>query len=383
MAASDSADSGPPPAGVPAGVSGWDQLHWRLFRRFFQLGLKLPETMLSALAGPSMAKPGLPALDVRARFHAWFVTRFRSPAGSEPSDRRLPSLLSLALLDGEPPETVTCTDILVAGPAGPLPSRLYRPASAPAPRAPILVYFHFGGCVLGDLDTCHTACAIIAEKAGCLVLSVSYRLAPEHRFPAALDDAIAAFRWTRDSALSLGGDPQRIAIGGDSAGGYLAAAASLSLRDQGEPMPCLQVLIYPVLEMDRRAMPPTVFDDNYPLTRDDMIWFSDLYMRDGRDAEDPRCSPARAASLYGLPPTLLVQAGHDLLFDEGEAFGERLAGEGVPLSRLAYPTLPHAFTAMAGGLPGARRALEDIAFEVSAAFATAKPQPAHSGKVPS
>lgn len=376
MVASDNA------AGAPAlTVEGWDRLGWRLFRRLFQLGLRLPEPILSRLAGPPGVAPGIPPLDARARFHAWFVTRFRSPTGDEPWERRLPSLLSLALLDGRPPATVTCTQTTVAGPAGPLPSRLYRPASAPAHKAPILVYFHFGGCVLGDLDTCHTACATIADKAGCLVLSVAYRLAPEHRFPAALDDAVAAFRWARTCAHSLGGDPQRIALGGDSAGGYLAAAASLSLRDLGEPLPCLQVLIYPVLEMDRRAMPPTVFDDNYPLTRDDMIWFSDLYMHDAGDARDPRCSPARADSLCGLPPTLLVQAGHDLLYAEGEAFGRRLAGEGVALTRLAYPTLPHAFTAMAGGLPGARLALGEIAGEIAAGFARAKPQPAHPGKV--
>lgn len=379
MAVSDSADPDKP----SPESSGWDRLSWRLFRRLFQLGLNLPERLLSRLAGPSMIKPGLPDLDVRARFHAWFVTRFRSAAGSEPSDRRLPSPLSLALLDGQPPATVTCTDTLVPGPAGPLPSRLYRPASAPAQEAPILVYFHFGGCVLGDLDTCHTACAVIAEKAGCLVLSVAYRLAPEHRFPAALDDAIAAFHWARNSASSLGGDPQRVAIGGDSAGGYLAAAASLSLRDMGEPLPCLQVLIYPVLEMDRRTMPPTLFDNNYPLTRDDMIWFSDLYMRDASDAADPRCSPARANSLHGLPQTLLVQAGHDLLYAEGEAFGERLMSEGVPTARLAYPTLPHAFTAMAGGLPRAREALKEIATEIAAAFAAAKLKSAPSAKVPS
>ncbi|MBN9271327.1 MAG: alpha/beta hydrolase, partial [Mesorhizobium sp.] len=182
-------DAGNPPQARP---TGWEQPSWRIFRRLFRLALSLPEPVLSGLAGRSMLKPGIPALDVRARFHAWFVTRFGRSNGDAPADKRLPSLLSLALLDARPPASVTCRPTTVASPAGPLPARLYRPASAPARNAPILIYFHFGGCVLGDLDTCDTACALIAEKAGCLVLSVAYRLAPEHRFPAAVDDALAS-----------------------------------------------------------------------------------------------------------------------------------------------------------------------------------------------
>jgi len=359
-------DAGNPPQARP---TGWEQPSWRIFRRLFRLALSLPEPVLSGLAGRSMLKPGIPALDVRARFHAWFVTRFGRSNGDAPADKRLPSLLSLALLDARPPASVTCRPTTVASPAGPLPARLYRPASAPARNAPILIYFHFGGCVLGDLDTCDTACALIAEKAGCLVLSVAYRLAPEHRFPAAVDDALASFRWVQANAGHIGADPSLIAIGGDSAGGYLAAAASLCLRDQKAALPFLQVLIYPVLEMDRRDMPPTPFDHNYPLTREDMIWFSDLYMNDIGDAADPRCSVARADRLAGLPPTLLVQAGHDLLHAEGAAFALRLEQEAVPLLRLDYPTLPHAFTAMSGGLPKARAALIEIARTLAASFA--------------
>lgn len=359
--------------------TGWNKLSWRLFRRLFRLVLSLPDPILSWLAGQSVVRPGMPALDARARFHARVVTQFRKTTLAGLPSRRRPALLSLTLLEGHPTPKVTWTDVYVAGPAGPLPSRLYRPTSASSERAPILVYFHFGGCVLGDLDTCHTACALIAKEADCLVLSVGYRLAPEHRFPAAVDDALAAFRWVRACSKDIGADPERIAIGGDSAGGYLAAAASLCLRDQREVMPFLQLLIYPVLEMDRRTMPPTLFDQNYALSRDDMIWFAELYMRDAGDAEDPRCSVARAVRLSGLPPTLLVQAGHDLLFDEGEAFGQRLVDEQVPLVRLCYPTLPHAFTAMSGGLPKARAALTEIAHTLGLAFAARKLIASYSG----
>ncbi len=353
----------------PAGRVGWSRLDWRIFRRLYQLALRLPAPLLAACSRPPPSPEGVAPIDARAHFHAWFVRRVRKPVAVLPEAQRRPALFSIALLEGPRRPGVECTDLTIAGAGGRLPVRLYRPQSAPAHAAPVLVYLHFGGCVLGNLETCDTACSVIAERAGCLVLSVDYRLAPEHRFPAALEDSLSALCWVRQEANRLGADPDRVAIGGDSAGGYLAAAASLSLRDAGEALPFAQVLIYPVLEMDRRAMPPTPFDNSYPLSRDDMIWFSDLYMRDARDAEDPRCSVARAATLAGLPPTLLVQAGHDLLFAEGASFAERLASEGVELFKLVYPSLPHAFTAMSGGVPDAEAALIEIADLLASVFA--------------
>ncbi|WP_177228004.1 alpha/beta hydrolase [Hyphomicrobium facile] len=258
-----------------------------------------------------------------------------------------------------------------------LPARLYRPNSAMAADAPLLIYLHFGGCVLGDLDTCHTACSLIAEHSGCLVLSVGYRLAPEHRFPAAVEDVLTAFHWVRSTAHRIGADPTRVAIGGDSAGAYLAIAASLCLRDQQQPMPCLQLLIYPVVDMDRRAMPVTPHDGNYPLSREDMIWFADQYIRAPIDVDDPRCSVGRAKSLSDLPPTIMVHAGNDLLLSEGIALAQRLAREGNPVTTLDYPALPHAFTAMSGGVPRAREALIEIASTIAAHLKTS----AHEGRI--
>lgn len=352
---------------------GWRKPGWRLFRRLFQLALQLPEPVLDALSGRDRQTSGIAPLDARAAFHAWFVTRFRRPAtpGAAPPgpvEARQPALLSLALLDGPPLRSVHCAEFTIPGHGGQIAVRSYRPRSLPATPAPVLIYLHFGGCVIGDLDTCHTACTLIADRAGCLVLSVDYRLAPEHRFPAALDDTVATFRWARSHAATIGGDPQRVAVGGDSAGGYLAAAASLLLRQAGEPPPYLQLLIYPVLEMDRRSMPPTAFDDDYPLSRADMVWFSDLYMRDATDAADPLCSVRRATSLADMPPTILAGAGHDLLHDEGIAFAQRLSEAGVPVTRLDFPALPHAFTAMSGGMPAARAAILAIADAVGSAF---------------
>lgn len=358
---------------VAAPPLGWRKPRWRLFRRLFQLALRLPEPVLDAFSGRETKACAIAPLDARAAFHAWFVTKFRrptAPGAAAPGavEARQPALLSLALLDGPPLRSVHCADFTIPGHGGPIAVRSYRPRSLPAPPAPVLIYLHFGGCVIGDLETCHTACTLIADRAGCLVLSVDYRLAPEHRFPAALEDTVATLRWARSHAATIGGDANRVAIGGDSAGGYLAAATSLLLHEAGEPPPCLQLLVYPVLEMDRRSMPSTPFDDDYPLSRADMIWFSDLYMRDASDASDPLCSIRRATSVAEMPPTILAGAGHDLLHDEGIAFAQRLSEVGVPVTRLDFPALPHAFTAMSGGLPAARTAILDIADAVGRAF---------------
>ncbi|MBY0562391.1 MAG: alpha/beta hydrolase [Hyphomicrobium sp.] len=308
----------------------------------------------------------MPGIDPRAGMHAWLVKRFSRPSGDTVEDRRRPAFLSLSLLEAQASTSVSVSNLEIEGPVTTVPARLYRPKGATRSNVPLLIYLHFGGCVLGDLDTCHTACSIISERSGCLVLSVAYRLAPEHRFPAALEDTLAAFRWVRANAQSIGADPNRVAVGGDSAGGYLALAASLSLRDQQQDMPCLQLLIYPVVDMDRRAMPITPFDRNYPLSRSDMIWFAEQYMRSPGDADDPRCSVGRAKSLSGLPPTIMVHAGNDLLLAEGLALSDRLAREGNHVTTLNYPSLPHAFTAMSGGVPRAREALVEIANTLSA-----------------
>lgn len=304
--------------------------------------------------------PGRTAPDARALFHAWVVRRFGAPAARDPVELRKPRLLSLKLLDGRPTRMRECFDILIPAPAHPLRTRLYVPETCTAP-APALVFLHFGGGVIGDLETSHTACSLLAQHARCKVLSVEYRLAPEHRFPAALQDAIMAFRWLRQQAEQLGIAQDRIGIGGDSAGGCLAAATSLFLRDKAEPMPCVQLLMYPVVEMDRANTPGTEFDDCYPLSRADMIWFASHYVGDPSDAADPLCSIGRAVSLAGLPPTLFVQAGYDLLFEEGSQFIHRLEADGVPVLHRVYPSLPHAFSAMTGGLPEARSALIETA----------------------
>lgn len=335
------------------------------FRRI----LLLPDRLLLKLCGQSPRRVGNKTLDARAQFHAWFIRRFRKPIAIDPVELRKARLLSLTLLEDRPVAMKHLADRTIQGPGGAIPVRLYQPHSA-SPGAPILVFFHFGGCVLGDLETCHTAASLIAQESRCIVLSVAYRLAPEHKYPAALDDAITAYQWALANAESLGGDPARIGVGGDSAGGYLAAALSLALIERRQLPPRLQVLIYPVTGMDRKNMPLTPFDDAYPLSRADMIWFAEQYLNHPGEADDPLCSVDRAKSLSAMPPTIMALAGHDVLHDEGEAFARRLEAQGVPVWFRSYDTLPHAFTAMSGGVPAARQALIEIADLTARAFAS-------------
>lgn len=357
-----------PPSAAPSLLV---RLWQRAFAVLFRAVLRLPERWLQRLAHLAHGGAGHgheeAEADPRARLHAWLVTRFGAASAPDPEDARRPRLLSLRLLEGAPVPMRMYRDLHLAGPGGPLKARLYVPTTCPDP-APALIYLHFGGCVVGDLETCHTACTLLAHHGRFQVLSVEYRLAPEHKFPAALQDAAAALAWLREAAPALGIAADRIGIGGDSAGGYLAAATSLLLNLSGMAPPKMQLLIYPVLEMERRGLPATPFDHCYPLTRADMEWFSAQYLRGPWDAADPLCSVARARALAGMPPTLLIQARHDLLYDEGRRFAERLEAEGVPLVRRVYPTLPHAFSAMSGGLPAARVALIEIAELAGAAL---------------
>lgn len=335
------------------------RLGWGAFRLLFRAAMALPEPVLARLAGPPPQGCNPPA-DPRARVHARLVRRFGPGPAASADDARRPCLFSLSLLDGRPLAMRDCRDFFIPGPGGDLQARHYVPHDCPSPSS-ALIFFHFGGCVVGDLETCHAACTILAHHARCEVISVAYRLAPEHKFPAALEDALAAWKWVQAEAGRLGIAPDHVAIGGDSAGGYLSAATSLVLRERGARLPRVQLLMYPVLEMDRSALPPTPFDNCYPLSRADMAWFADQYMARPEDAKDPLCSVARATQLAGLPPALLIQARHDVLFDEGAQFARRLRAEGVPVARRIHKTLPHAFSAMTGGIPAARAAMIETA----------------------
>ncbi len=256
-------------------------------------------------------------------------------------------------------------DRAIPGPAGPLPIRIYTPRGE-APFG-VLVYFHGGGWVLGDLDMVDALARALANRAGCIVVSVDYRLAPEHPFPAAFDDAYAATCWTVEHAAELGGDAQRIAVGGDSAGGNLAAAVTLAARDLGGPRLVSQLLIYPVTDQDFTRPSFAAFADGYFLTTAAMKWFWGQYLRDAADAGNPYAAPLRAASLRELPPATVVVAGYDPLRDEGEAYARRLHDDGVHVTVRRYPGMVHGFLVI-GAFDRAAEAIADCAVSLRAAF---------------
>jgi acetyl esterase len=248
----------------------------------------------------------------------------------------------------------------IPGPAVTIGARLYVPPGSTAP-SPLLVYYHGGGWVIGDLDTHDDPCRFLASRAGVRVLAIDYRLAPEHPFPAAPEDAFAAYQWAIADTERLGADPARIAVGGDSAGGNLAAAVCLMARETGAPLPALQLLIYPVTETAGTARSRQTFDEGFLLTRADMDWFEERYLPPGVDRSDPRVALLEAADLSGLPPAYLAIAGFDPLRDEGLAFARRLREAGVPAAARLHPGLVHSFANLTAICRSARMAMLEAA----------------------
>ncbi len=228
----------------------------------------------------------------------------------------------------DPREMAEVRDLAAPGPAGDIPLRLYRPAGLADP-APLLVYFHGGGWVIGDLDTHDVLCRELADEGRCAVVAVDYRMGPEHRFPAAVDDALAATVWLHAQAAALGFDAGRTAVGGDSAGGNLAAVVALALRDAGAaPAPKLQLLIYPATDMRAVAPSHTTNAQGYALTADSIAYYRGNYIADAAQWSDWRASPLLAPDLTGLPPALVLTAGYDPLRDEGRQYADALSAAG-------------------------------------------------------
>jgi acetyl esterase len=237
---------------------------------------------------------------------------------------------------------VAVNDIALPGPAGEIPARHYRPASGDA--APLLVFYHGGGWTIGDLDTYDALCRLTCRDAGVHVLSIDYRLAPEHPAPAAVEDACAAFEWAHEHAAELGAVPGRVAVGGDSAGGNLAAVVCQLARDAGGPAPVLQWLIYPRTDFSQQTRSLSLFARGFLLTKRDMEFFESQYLRaSGLDKTDPRVSPALAESLSGLAPALIAVAGFDPLRDEGESYAAALRAAGTAVDLRSMGSLTHGF----------------------------------------
>jgi acetyl esterase len=251
-------------------------------------------------------------------------------------------------------------ELELPGPAGPIRGRFYTPPGAEG-LAPLLVYFHGGGWVIGDLETHDDPCRFLAANSGAKLLSVDYRLAPEHPFPAAAEDAFAAYEWAAANAERLGVETGRIAVGGDSAGGNLAAAACLTARESGGPLPAMQLLIYPVTETAGTAESRRTFAEGFLLTRADMDWFEERYLPPSVDREDPRVALLNATDLSGLPPAYVAVAGFDPLRDEGIAYAERLREAGVRIALRRHAGLTHTFANLTAICPSARQAMLEAA----------------------
>jgi acetyl esterase len=303
------------------------------------------------------------ALDPQVKAVLELVARANRPAYHtlSPKDARQLFVETRPASTPTPPEIGSVKNVVAEGPHGPIPLRVYRPAAVPdATRLPAYVYFHGGGWVIGDVNTHDVMCRQLTAASGASVVSVDYRLAPESKFPAAADDAWAATRWVVAHADTLGLDAGRLAVGGDSAGGNLAAVVALLARDAGGPAIALQVLIYPVTDVMRETRTYADFADGYLLTRDSMRWFIAHYLRSKDDASDWRVSPLRAPSLAGLPPALIVTAGFDPLRDEGEMYAGRLRDAGVMVDYVCYGGMIHGFAGMGKLIDTAQRAIAHI-----------------------
>jgi acetyl esterase len=337
-------------------------------RRAFSGLMGLPPVVLRRLVGREIRVEGRsPDLHVQVMLRLAALDRrerLRLPIAQQ---RR--EMEALAPLGGGPPRDVVVEERDFSLGDRRIGARVYRPRGAWGP-LPIVVYFHGGGWVVGSLRSHDTSSRRLADEARCIVVSLDYRLAPEHPFPAALDDALGAFRRVARDAGVLGGDPERIAVAGDSAGGNLAAAVAQSAAGSEGPRPAFQLLIYPVLDVSKDSESYRKFAAGFYLTRDQMHWYRDRYVEIEAERADPRVSPLLAADVSGLAPAHIVTAGFDVLHDEGEMYADRLRAAGVQVTHADYADLIHGFFNMTGVVPAADRAFSEIAARVRSALAS-------------
>lgn len=267
----------------------------------------------------------------------------------------------------QPPPVYRVEDRHVPGPHGEIPIRIYT-SEGRMPKG-VLVYFHGGGWVLGSIVTHDILCRSIANAAGCIVVSVDYRLAPEHKFPAAPEDCYAATKWVAANAASFGGDPRRIAVGGDSAGGNLATVTALMARDRGGPNLIFQLLFYPAISNANDTPSQKEFSvDGFVLSKADMDWFWNHYLNGPADSSNPLACPNKAGNLAGLPPALVQIASHDPLRDEGVSYAEQMKKSGVKVTVTHYNGMTHGFVSFADALDQGKAGIKEAGEALRAAF---------------
>jgi len=310
----------------------------------------MPEgAALAFLAGHRITLGGR-TMDPKAQLVGEFVKSIRVPGVYPPLPELRQQLRTMVSLMDEPaPALARIEDMKIPGPAGAIPARVYDAVSGGGPR-PALVYFHGGGWVQGDLETHHGLCARIAQRAGIVVVAIDYRLAPEAKFPAAVEDCLAAYRWIREHGRELGVEPARVAVGGDSAGGNLSAVVSQLATGAGLPVPACQVLIYPATDFSLGTPSHREMEHGHIIPRDRVVWYAQQYLRGEADKKDPRVSPI-LGDLRGQPPALIITAGFDPLRDEGHDYAEALKKAGVDVQYHEYPGQIHAFVSLTKAIP--------------------------------
>jgi acetyl esterase len=281
--------------------------------------------------------------------------------GLPPEQARASARRSAAASDGPPIPMAELLEFELPGAEGNLKARLYVPHGAPPPPRPLLVHYHGGGWMVGDLETHDSACRFLAAHSGVSVLSTTYRLAPEHPFPAAVEDARASFLWANALAGELGADPGRIAVGGDSAGANLAAGVCISMRDAGGPRPAMQLLVYPATEAIDPRPSRALFAEGFMLTQLDIEHCERAYLPDKAMGYEPLASILRAPDLSGLPPAYVATAGFDPLRDEGEEYAARMSAAGVQVALRRHPRLTHLFANLTAVSRSARAAMLEAA----------------------
>jgi acetyl esterase len=323
----------------------------------------LPRSVQRRVFGPPPSLEGQTlAADVHVLLQIAKVARGDGVAeGVEVAAARLQRRREAETVGHRPPLPMAAVeDFEIPGPAGAMAARRYVPPGAAAGSASLLVYYHGGGWVIGDLDTHDSPCRFLAAHSGAQVLAIDYRLAPEHPFPAAAEDAFAAYAWARANAAALGCDPGRVGVGGDSAGANLAAATCLLARDEELPAPAMQMLIYPIAETTEELPSRLTFGGGFLLTKPDMDFFENHYLPAGVDRADPRVSVLHA-DLANLPPAYVATAGFDPLRDEGEAYALRMREAGVPVTMRRHAGLVHTYANLTAICPSARAAMLEAA----------------------
>lgn len=332
-----------------------------------KLMMKLPKGMLVKMAGGRPLELGGRTMDPHFQFIAHGAAKQPPMSSLTPQEGRAASAAGLAMFSAPLPAGVTSEDSKIELADRNIPIRIYRPAGQD-PNIPLMVFYHFGGGVIGDLDTCHAFCGMLASICKGPVVSVDYRLAPEHKWPAGLDDAIAAYEWGLKHAEDFGAPPGQAAIGGDSMGGNFSAIVAQEMKRDHKPQPVLQLLIYPAVVAFSDLPSMHVYGETYPLSKDTMDWFMAQYIPEGADPEDVRISPINESNLEGLAPAIVITAGFDPLVDQGKAYADRLNDAGVDAEYRCYDSLAHGFTAFMGVSPAAEKACREIAAMVRAAL---------------